>query len=89
MIIDFKHLRSSMTASKHKHSSLVHGYCWHWAFAMKEAVLLIWLGVLSIAHAFLPFLFGWSLLERHVNMLKYTKTKVPGNKTMRKVTFKE
>jgi len=89
MIIDFKHLDSSTRASKQQFRNGVHKYLWHWWFAMREAVMLFWLAIKSVIHAFLPFLYGWSLLEEHVRMLKYTKSKVPGNKTMRKVHFKE
>ena len=86
-MIDLKHLRESYSVSGRKPTHAVGRYLWHWGFAMKEAVMLAWLAVLSVIHAFVPWLFGWGLLEKHVEMLKYTKSKVPNNKTMKTVKF--
>jgi len=88
-LFDFDHLNQSTKVSGKEYKNFIHKYLWHWGFAMKEAVMLFWVAFLSVLHAFFPFLFGWWLLEKHVSMLKYTKSKVPNNKTMKKVIFKE
>jgi len=88
-LFDFDHLNQSTKVSGKEYKNFIHKYLWHWGFAMKEAVMLFWLAIKSVIHAFLPFLYGWSLLEEHVRMLKYTKSKVPNNATMKKVHFKE
>ena len=77
-MIDLKHLRESYKVSGRKHTHAVGRYLWHWGFAMKEAVMLAWLAVLSVIRICTGCLVGdcW----KNTEMLKYTKSKAP-NKT--------
>jgi hypothetical protein len=64
-------------------------YFWHFKVSIVESLWLFALGIASVLHAILPFLFDFDLMKIRVEGIKRLKTKFPQDPTLQTIEFKK
>lgn len=84
--LNFKHLSEYATASS-KVDNFFLSYVYHLAFSVRQALLLITMGIVSIVHGIFPFLFDFWLMEKFIDIMVSLKKNFPNYDRLKNITI--
>jgi hypothetical protein len=84
--LNFKHLSEYATASS-KADNFFLSYVYHLIFSVRQALLLLVMGIVSIVHGIFPFLFDFWLMEKFIDIFVSLKKNFPNYGRLKNITI--